>query len=347
MYENNYNTRQKQNEYTYVDGIGFAPCAPAITERHVIKEYANGIGFILLLYLLFAHFIPIIFMKSFSVLIAVFRMFGAEYIGTQVVLGFVSTASYIFTMVLPFLIYVIMYHIPTRVILPFSKVKASDVTLMVFMGLGVSTIGMYSSSAISTVFSVFGIIPTAPDISFGSNIFRTALLVIQICIIAPILEEIAFRGIIMQSLRRFGDRFALFMSALFFALIHLNFVQFPNALLMGLVIGYFVLRTNSLRVGIMMHAVNNALAIVTTIVMEQLGVRYSSFVMNLICGFYLIAGIISFLIITKKYKNIFYISGSRNICTNKTKCFWFMTAAPMIFALIIMFTMMVNTLVFT
>ncbi|MEG1448748.1 MAG: type II CAAX endopeptidase family protein [Oscillospiraceae bacterium] len=346
MYENNH-TRQKHTEYTYVDGIGFAPSAPAITERQIIKEYANGIGIVLLLYLLLSRLIPFFLAKALSFFIPALSIFGRNIAGSQVVFSIIGTVSYVLTLSLPFLFYVLVYHIPTRIIFPFSKVKKVDTMLMVFIGLGVSTIGMYSSAAVSTVFSVFGIIPTAPDISFGSNIFRTLLLIVEICIIAPILEELVFRGIIMQSLRRFGDRFALVMSAIIFALIHLNFVQFPNALLMGLVMGYFVLRTNSLHVGIFMHAANNILSVLITIASEYIDIRYSSLTMNIVCGVYLVAGIVSFLVITKKYKNIFYISGSASQFSNNTKFLWFVSAMPMLFSLIIMCSIMLGTLIFS
>lgn len=65
---------------------------------------------------------------------------------------------------------------------------------------------------------------------------------------------------IFQSMRRFGDSFALILSAILFAMFHGNLVQAPNAFLMGLVIGYFVLYSGSLWVGVIIHMVNNILS---------------------------------------------------------------------------------------
>lgn len=57
-------------------------------------------------------------------------------------------------------------------------------------------------------------------------------------VLAPISEEILFRGYVMRSLEPFGKRFALFGSALMFGLFHGNLLQTPYAFIMGLVLGY-------------------------------------------------------------------------------------------------------------
>ena len=64
----------------------------------------------------------------------------------------------------------------------------------------------------------------------------------------------------MQGLRCFGDGVALLVSAIFFALAHFNAMQAANAFLMGLIIGYFVLRTGSLWTGIILHFIINLLS---------------------------------------------------------------------------------------
>ena len=40
------------NSYTYVDGYGFTPPPPVITERRMLQFYANGLGFAVLFYFL-------------------------------------------------------------------------------------------------------------------------------------------------------------------------------------------------------------------------------------------------------------------------------------------------------
>ncbi len=75
-------------------------------------------------------------------------------------------------------------------------------------------------------------------------------------ILAPISEEILFRGYILRSLRPFGKRFAIFGSALLFGLFHGNLLQTPYALIVGLVLGYVTVEY-SIWWAIFIHGFNN------------------------------------------------------------------------------------------
>lgn len=75
-------------------------------------------------------------------------------------------------------------------------------------------------------------------------------------IAAPIVEEIVFRGVVMQGLRPYGKRFAIFGSALLFGLFHGNLVQSPYAFLVGLILGYTAMEY-SLPWAMVLHMINN------------------------------------------------------------------------------------------
>ena len=73
-------------------------------------------------------------------------------------------------------------------------------------------------------------------------------------------EEILFRGVLLQPLRRYGDRFAVAVSAAAFCVCHTTLGQMPTALLMGLVLGVFTVRSGSLVTGIAIHFLYNSFA---------------------------------------------------------------------------------------
>lgn len=86
----------------------------------------------------------------------------------------------------------------------------------------------------------------------------------KVAIVAPIVEELIFRGLILQGFRRNYNGFvAVFMSALLFALFHLNPWQFPATFLLGLLLGWLVIRTNSIIVAIIGHSINNTLVLLS------------------------------------------------------------------------------------
>lgn len=97
---------------------------------------------------------------------------------------------------------------------------------------------------------------------------------LAIGILAPIVEELVFRGAILRSLLAlFGDKthwVAIFVSALLFGVIHGNMPQFVHAVLMGLLLGWMYYRTASIIPGIVFHWVNNTVAYIMFKIMPQM-----------------------------------------------------------------------------
>lgn len=87
--------------------------------------------------------------------------------------------------------------------------------------------------------------------------------IMSIALMAPWIEELLFRGAILQSLRNSGytPQRAIILSALAFGLIHINPAQVVFAFLIGLVLGWITWKTNSLYPAIIGHALNNSLGV--------------------------------------------------------------------------------------
>jgi glutamate-5-semialdehyde dehydrogenase len=80
-------------------------------------------------------------------------------------------------------------------------------------------------------------------------------------VVAPMIEEVLFRGIILRGLLgRWNTWAAIFMSAALFTLMHFNPAQAPIAFALGSVLGWLYVRTRSLGVCVLGHALNNASA---------------------------------------------------------------------------------------
>jgi len=84
---------------------------------------------------------------------------------------------------------------------------------------------------------------------------------LMIAVAAPILEELVFRGIVLNGfLKRYKPFSSILLSALIFGIAHLNPWQFFGAFFIGLVIGWIYWRTNSLIPGMVIHFVNNSVS---------------------------------------------------------------------------------------
>lgn len=85
-------------------------------------------------------------------------------------------------------------------------------------------------------------------------------LIFLIVIIAPVVEEILFRGFLLRGFTaRYGAKWAILLSAILFSLIHMNPAQMPNTFILGLVLGAIMLRTGNILIPILYHILNNSI----------------------------------------------------------------------------------------
>lgn len=81
-------------------------------------------------------------------------------------------------------------------------------------------------------------------------------------LLAPVCEELVFRGAVLRALLGWTSRHwvAIAVSTLLFSLIHANPAQMPHAFLAGLLLGWLYYRTDSVVPGVVYHWVNNSAA---------------------------------------------------------------------------------------
>jgi uncharacterized protein len=103
----------------------------------------------------------------------------------------------------------------------------------------------------------------------GTGDFARGLLLAAV--VAPIVEEIIFRGIILRGFRaHYGKVRAILYSSLLFGIVHLNPWQFLPAFVLGLFLGALYLRTGTVAVTIAAHAVyNGALMILSKLAVTR------------------------------------------------------------------------------
>lgn len=102
-----------------------------------------------------------------------------------------------------------------------------------------------------------------------------------ICMLSPLAEEVVFRGAIITAIIEWGSKkmkmkkdvltpddnvriesVAIVVSALLFALVHLNPAQIPHALIVGVLLGWVYARTRSILPCFIIHWINNSSAYV-------------------------------------------------------------------------------------
>lgn len=99
------------------------------------------------------------------------------------------------------------------------------------------------------------------------SVTTTKGLIINILLIAVLPafgEEFIFRGALMRTLKQWTNNahLAVWLSAIIFSAIHIQFLGFLPRLFLGALFGYMVMYSGSLWIAIIAHFVNNAIAVV-------------------------------------------------------------------------------------
>ena len=122
---------------------------------------------------------------------------------------------------------------------------------------------MYTGNLLATVISA--LLQMIPGVSAGNPILTYATdesvlaKVLVMVILAPVIEEYIFRKLLIDRMHIYGEKLAVFTSALMFGLFHGNLTQLIYAFALGLVFGYVYLKSGKLRYSIGLHMLINFL----------------------------------------------------------------------------------------
>ena len=147
---------------------------------------------------------------------------------------------------------------------PSSMIKTRDFCFGAGMqycliGLFIWFFAAYASAGVEDIFSKYGFTTEVSDSDYGKTGIGMAVMALYSCIIAPLTEEIFFRGALMKIFSKSNQRFGIFMSAVFFGLAHGNLPQFLLAFLIGIFLGHIDMKHNSIVPSVIVHIFINTI----------------------------------------------------------------------------------------
>jgi membrane protease YdiL (CAAX protease family) len=150
---------------------------------------------------------------------------------------------------------------PSRQIFNFKWPGGWVLTGIVFAMLGAAIVLSEADNLFRRVFSVPEVLVNLfRDLTGGRGGIWSS--VVTIVIIAPVTEELLFRGLILRGLlQRYRPWRAIALSAALFGLAHANPWQMASATSLGLIFGWWYWRSGSLVPGLVGHALLNAQAL--------------------------------------------------------------------------------------
>lgn len=140
----------------------------------------------------------------------------------------------------------------------FKKISGKAVLLCIGIGCCLIVLNTAFNSVYTLILSLFGYAPASSVVtSYTLPAFLLALF--SSAVLPAFCEEFANRGMLLNGLKRLGAKKAILISALLFALMHLNVGQFGYAFLVGIFLAFLFLATGSIWPGIIIHFLNNGI----------------------------------------------------------------------------------------
>ena len=335
------NPYSEKGEYSYTPNMSYpqnAQSTPSFDaaafyerqeKKRQIKSLGNGVGMPLSLVFLGSNIINYIFS---IILIAVLGLEGAR--------ALLSNADFLY--VVSALISVLVLTVPFLFTAKFIGAKLKDIVSLrlapkglvlptVMLGLGICGIGNIASSTFGYYFEkIFKMPPQDNMVDYNSGWQSFILMLICIGIFPAILEEFAFRSVILGSLRKYmSDGAAIMVSAALFGLLHGNLVQIPFAFIVGIGLAYCTVYTGSVIPAMIIHGINNALSVVLTYVANNTSPLESGIISILYLVVLLLVGVCGLILLLKIDSGALKLSKERSEETS-TKVGWFCGSAWMI-----------------
>lgn len=169
-------------------------------------------------------------------------------------------------LVIPTVYYVIKDRINLGELVRFKKLKISTIILVILFAYAITPL-LNLINMISMLFVKNDIQNMIEQIVNEKPMY---IGIITVALIPSIFEEIVYRGIFYNEYRKINVLKGILLSALLFALLHMNFNQFFYAFIMGMVFAFVIEATDSILASIIIHFVINGTSTVIAYMLPKL-----------------------------------------------------------------------------
>lgn len=296
------------------------------TYKKQLKKDSNIVGAISIIFYLIMSGVSVIAML-FPALLGVINgesidsALGFPFLEDTAFLMLLSGLASIVTFFGVTIIYCLITKANLGKMFPLDKIGCNVTYHLCAVGLGICMIANYVSNLILALFDMIGI-DAMIDMEYEcDSVLDVILFYLTIAVLPALVEEFAFRGVILGVLRKYSDGLAVLVSGILFGLMHGNFAQIPFATVVGLILGYIAVKTNSLLPGIIIHFLNNGISVTLTLLISntELSDLTVGFINMILMTIIAILGIISFTVLSTKHKGFFKLFDADKTLSFKEK----------------------------
>lgn len=232
-------------------------------EKRSLRKNYNSIGLVLL----------ILYVLIFAACTVCFKIFCPEVSYDENGMAIYGLADMIIGACFPAIMAILVfagYCMITRYnpkeIINTQNVSGMETFKYVLIVLMCQQISMICTIFIATTLSMMGLEVTGLNYVLEHKPSVYAVDIFSAVILAPIGEELIYRGIVLRCSAKISQRFAIFFSAFIFGIMHGNPYQFVLGFLIGIPLALITIKTGSIIPAIICHMANNAVASVSLVV---------------------------------------------------------------------------------
>jgi len=208
----------------------------------------------------------IVFLSILSAFLTggVITWFGVSYAEShQKIITFISFIVGQVLMVIPLIVFLKFKKLPLFHSVRFKVLKYKTIKPIILFSMGLIIL----SDEVDRIIQLF--VPTPEyvlDLNYllkPDSFLGAILLFIAVVILAPLGEEIVFRGFLQQILEKHWKDItrAILFTSLIFSLIHMNPYWFVQIYFLGVILGFLAWKTKSIIAPLILHGLNNSMAL--------------------------------------------------------------------------------------
>lgn len=247
--------------HSYVTFIPYGFTPKTYEEKNGIRKRALAIGLSLIITLAVSSVWSIVYLFIMGKLGFTSEK-AMEIVQNPAIMQVLQVCLSILMFTVPFIIMFRANGMRISDLVPLEKPRRGNRAAMYFIGVAFCAFANIATSMASQFFQFFGI---EYNVDFGETpkgFFGFLLCLFATVVVPALVEEFAFRGLILGLLRKYGDGFAVLVSSFLFGFMHGNFEQMPFAFLVGIALGFIAVKTNSLLLAMAVHATNNFVSVI-------------------------------------------------------------------------------------
>ena len=223
--------------------------AKKVSKKYALNEFMT-IGLILVVYCLFALYIPIVLNELFS----------TEYMQARLTTNLMEGIKTLIIIVGTLLPFILISYVGKRkkrqkvkVIVPFSMILVES-----FVFFTISSLAVFVTTSVAAYLGIAGELVSPIGMPLTSENMQSPIYVVSFILITPVVEEYAYRGAFLNCLSKYGKYFASIATSLIFAIAHGSFVEMVPAFVMGYELSKIALKYKNWKTCASIHVIFNA-----------------------------------------------------------------------------------------